>query len=303
MPRTNETTRPLHLITFGVEIECTLPETHRMRRGGYHSGRQVTGLPQGWQSQSDGSIRPTRGHYGIEIVSPILIGAAGLRQVVEVCETLKGWGVKVNKSCGLHVHIGVDPTDVRTIRNLLFTVANHETGIFASTGTKRRENGHYSSSLRDTHRNITRIRSLRDLRQSPLCDRFKSLNLTNIIQGNRPTVEFRAFAGTTNSTKIIGYIRMCLGLVHRSENKRRMTWDAKTPVESSPIHRASGDGATALNRLMYALGWTKGREKTTWGGLDGEGLPTVAECKREFQRLAKRYDLDLSEGRGRRLAG
>jgi hypothetical protein len=71
--------------------------------------------------------------------------------------------------------------------------------------------------------------------------------------------------------------------------KKLPKWVAKNPVETSPIHRA-GDGQTALTRLFYALGWTKGREDHTFGDIQTEELPTIDETKKQLMRLAKKYD-------------
>jgi ribosomal protein L21E len=71
--------------------------------------------------------------------------------------------------------------------------------------------------------------------------------------------------------------------------KRTTDWTAKSPVESSPIHK-NGEGQTALNRLFYQLGWTKGRQPHTHGDLSGDGLPTIVRTKRELMRLAEKYD-------------
>ena len=71
--------------------------------------------------------------------------------------------------------------------------------------------------------------------------------------------------------------------------KKLPKWVAKTPVESSPIHRR-GEGQTALTRLFYGLGWTKGREDHTFGDVRADELPGVEAVKKELMRLARKYD-------------
>jgi hypothetical protein len=124
------------------------------------------------------------------------------------------------------------------------------------------------------------------------------LNLSNLNRPNKRTVEFRAFAGSLSAMKVVGYIRLCLGLVERAtEAKRKTDWAAKPVKETSPIHR-NGEGQTALTRLFYQLGWTKGRTDRVYGMLDAPNAPTLKEIKREFIRLARKYDRgeDGSEG-------
>src|SRR5947209_4242565 len=92
-------------LTFGVELEVTLP-VGTCPVGQYHFGVQVPQLPPGWKAERDGSIRPEAGYMAAEIVSPVLKGADGLRQLKAVCDWLQSVGAKVNRSTGLHVHVG-----------------------------------------------------------------------------------------------------------------------------------------------------------------------------------------------------
>ena len=277
-------------MTFGVEIECTVPAavipTEGWSIGGYHRGRQVPMMPNGWQAQADCSIRSARGMRSVEIVSPVLRGEEGLLNVLRVCKRLNTIGAKVNDSTGLHIHVGFSgtPDDLNRIVSL---VANFETAIYAATGTKRRQTGLYCQSIRSSHRDLD-CRNLRTHRAGS--QRYHVLNISNLASTRLRTVEFRAFSGSTNGKKIIAYVRLCLGLVQRGFNtSRRTNWTAKTPVATSPIHR-NGEGQTAMTRLFYQLGWTKGRVNKVHGGIIGEGLPTIKDSKKELIRLAKKYD-------------
>ena len=98
-------------MTYGIEIECTIPGhiiTERgIRIGGYHNGIQVPGFPEGWTAESDSSIRPAAGMVAVEVVSPVLKGPDGLKQVMEVCDKLKSWARRVLLGLqGCHVHVG-----------------------------------------------------------------------------------------------------------------------------------------------------------------------------------------------------
>lgn len=121
-------------MTFGIEFETTVP--HRLvadgtiRVGGYSGpGAATPGLPEGWGAKSDGSIRSSRGRVGVEFVSPVLSGADGLRQIKRVCEKFREWDVKVNDSCGLHVHVGFDRRWIGVLERLLHLTANYENAI------------------------------------------------------------------------------------------------------------------------------------------------------------------------------
>jgi hypothetical protein len=270
-------------LTFGIEIECTIPHSNAPQVGGYHAGRQIEGLPIGWNAQHDGSIRAGRGFVGVEIVSPVLQGAEGFRQVKRVCEWLKRIGAKVNRSTGLHVHVGFDKANREQLAKLVTVVANFEKAIYASTGTKSREQGSFCRSVQQSYVHQSQCQT-ESGRIGTGC-RYHLLNVETV----KPTVEFRAFAGTINLTKIVAHVRTCLGIVEKTLKVKRLPkWTAKTPVETSPIHRG-GEGMTALTRLFYWLGWTKGREQYTFG-LESEEGPSVLKCKETLIALAKKYD-------------
>jgi len=267
-------------MTFGIEIETTIP-AGTMLVGSRHGSTQAMGLPLGWKATADGSIVARGGRVGCEFVSPILRGPDGIRQIVEVCRTLATMGAQVNPSCGLHVHVGFDRNNRTALDRLIALVANFEKALYASTGTKSRERGRWTQS-------IAQRGSISGARNA---GRYMALNLTNLVEGsNKPTVEFRVFAGTLNSTKIAGYVQACLGLVQRALEAKRMTnWTAKAPTATSPIHR-SGEGQTALTRLFYQLGWTKGRTARTYGIITAPDAPSLKTIKRTMMKMARKYD-------------
>jgi hypothetical protein len=61
---------------------------------------------ESWHFEEDGSIT---GRGGVELISPILSGLEGLVQTYHALQFLGDMkGVKINESCGFHVHHGVD---------------------------------------------------------------------------------------------------------------------------------------------------------------------------------------------------
>lgn len=268
-------------ITFGIEIETHIP-AGALPVGSYYSGAPVHGLPEGWVAKQDGSIQAPAGRQGCEFVSPVLKGDDGIRQILAVVAKLNEIGAKVNASTGLHVHVGWSG-DSHALARLVTLVANFEKAIFASTGTKNRERGRWCASVQQ-HGDAVRASTASSI------NRYHVLNLNNLYSGRRATVEFRAFAGTLNVVKILGYVSLCLGLVERALSAKKATnFTAKKPVASSPIAR-DGEGQTELNRLFYQLGWTKGRTDRVYGLVLSEGAPSAKEIKAELMRLAKKYD-------------
>lgn len=269
-------------LTFGVEFETTMPQG-TVNVGSYSNPNGVEWLPQGWKVKPDGSIRAGAGRQGAEFVSPVLRGADGLAQVVAVIKMIAERGGKVNRSTGMHVHVGGFEFSTTNLARLTTLVANVEKAIYASTGTKSRENGTYCRSTAEYGSASAAINAG--------YDRFRVLNLTNVANDLKKTVEFRAFAGTLNVVKAVGHILMCLALVERAtEAKRTGEWAHKPIKETSPVHR-NGVGQTELTRLFYQIGWTKGRTNHVYGNVARpNGTPDLKTIKRELMRLAKEYD-------------
>jgi len=265
-------------ITFGVEIETTIPRGI-LQVGPHGQGADIPSMP-GWKADADPSIRVgIYSHEACEFVSPVYRGTEGLRQLLADLAKIKAMGANVNESCGLHIHVGFDKSDAVAVDKLATLVSNFEKAIYATTGTKKRERGRWCAGL-------NRYGSAdRAVMNSQAC-RYHVCNFATV----KPTVEFRAFGATLNPAKLVGYVRMCVALIERVHRAKRKTkWTAKTPVETSPLHR-NGEGQTALTRLFYHLGWTKGEQSHTHGDLTGDGLPTVQRTKKELMRLAKKYD-------------
>lgn len=272
-------------MTFGIEIETFVDVREAARNGlnvgSYRHGYQVPYLPAGWVAKSDSSIHGTSSfHEGCEVVSPVLQGAEGVRQAVEVVRILKAKGHKINDSCGVHVHVGWDAR-VRTqdeLARLVCTVGSHEQAIYATTGTKKRERNHYCQSVKNYNSPDIAKRAIET-------DRYHGLNLTNLAYGTKPTVEFRFFAATLSDVKVAGYIQLCLALVLRAINCPRKPEFA--PDLANSCRRNQTPGVRAYNRMLVALGWVGKRGAPA--GIVSDIIP-LPDIRKEFRRLAEKYD-------------
>lgn len=275
-------------MTFGIELETVAPDSAvqhgGLRIGAYHQGIQVPYLPTGWKAERDGSIDPGRGGHSCEIVSPILRGPEGLAQVAEVVGTLEAKGHRVNGSCGVHVHVGW-PRDLpaEALARLVTIVAYLEKGLYAITGSKRRERGRYCGGVR-------KYGNDKDAKPALDHNRYHALSLTGLARGTRATVEFRVFSGSLNITKILGWIQVCLGLVERAQNGKRSPKWAPAPLQGG--WKKAGEGRSEAERLLGYLAWGAGYARIHHGRQYGWISDRIAQdqVKAEFRRLATRYD-------------
>ena len=279
--------------TFGVEIETTVSlatvEKSNMTIGEYHRDIQIPFLPQGWLAMKDASINAPTGRTGCEIVSPVLKGAVGIAELIHVVRILNQHGFKVNDSCGVHVHVGFADRTAEDLAKLITLTALVEKGLYASTGTKKRERSSWCKSVKKHGAGTAKMKSkefVTKYKAETSNVKYQALNINNLNPGGKGTVEFRVFSGSLNATKIVGWVQACLGLVEKSLTVKKMPqWNGKEITANSRF-RKGGEGATELERLLFILGW--GDRKKNYGWIS-DAIP-MKEIKKEFRRLAKKYD-------------
>ena len=285
-------------MTFGIEIETLAPASairDGLQIGSYHHGLQVPYLPEGWKAERDGSLRPGANEYACEIVSPVLKGIEGLRQVAEVIAILVAKGHRVNASCGLHVHVGwAYDTDSSKMARLLTITSYAEKALYASAGTKSREQGANGTCYCN---GIKKYGTPAQAKKNCEGFRYHTLNLTNLANRTRPTVEFRVFSGSLNATKVLGWVQLALGIVEQAHHaKRSPSWNPQ-PLKAGGGWAKGGPGRSELERLMGYLGWGEGYAKRLGGRMAGWLLPRneMDGVKAELRRLADKYDAEGTE--------
>ena len=256
-------------LTFGVEIETGMPRG-AVTVGSYHRGVTVPNFPERgvwaestprtWTAQSDGSIVvPNR--TGVEFVSPVLQGLDGLENLAMAVARIKAMGAKVNATCGVHVHVGFPSNDLAALRRLVHLVAHWESAMFATTGTKSRENNSYCRSIKNASSRSANYQSRSSLSGTFGNERYRTLNLVNLLTGRQPTVEFRIFSGSTNPDKIVAWTMLCLSLVEAAlQNKRAKTFDM--PQTSTLRETGDGEGEKLVKAMLNDLWIWNGKSKT-----------------------------------------
>jgi hypothetical protein len=274
-------------IRFGIEIETIIPVASGVSVGGYHSGRPVhfgvdatTGqrieapkyFGSAWRADLDGSIAVEPGYIACEFVSPILENDEGLAKLREFIKFANRIGAKVNRSCGLHVTVGIksvigEAADNQAIANFVRKLAHigqhNAWAIYAQTGTDRHTN-HYAHQLRaETEALVLQMTETSDITRlstlSAQCGRGM-INFTKAFRPGCNAIEFRAFAGTLNEGKVLHHLATALGIMRRAHVCQTFgRFDRKTTKKHSKVKTAS----EALRKMWRTLGWvdsTPGRD-------------------------------------------
>ena len=205
------------VFTFGVEIECI------MRRCIFEASARIAGVPYHYESYNhtdnreyfkfvtDGSLSRTAGREGdpIECVSPVLSGnKSGFDKLALCCASLNEADAYVNKSTGLHVHIGAENLTDEQYVNVFKNYKALEAVIDTFMPESRRDN-YYCRGLRD--HNFNHCEDHNDVLREMGGDRYHKVNPCSYNRHH--TIEFRQHSGTTNFAKIKNWVNFCAKLV------------------------------------------------------------------------------------------
>ena len=239
---------------FGVEVEMTgitrrqaaeaLAEyfgTSVHYCGTYYDTWGVTD-PAGkeWKLMSDSSIRAERktengymaasgmrgGEYKVELVTPKLTYAE-LPKLQECVRRVKKAGAKVNKSCGIHVHVDASNHNRQSLKNLIGIMFSKEDILFKALQVDPARARDYCKKVREPM-----LRQARTLSSDETADltqlekiwyegsvesgehynwtRYYALNLHSVFY--RGTVEWRCFNSTLHAGKVAAYVNLCLAI-------------------------------------------------------------------------------------------
>jgi len=250
--------------TFGCEIECMGPTgQHELRsamrlaglsaerENDYGYGHYDRGT---WVIGTDCSIDTVRSLRGFEIKSPILSGVEGLRAIRKVCRILTAKGFEVNKSCGLHVHVGIKNA-AETFRGeeiiaILERYNQHKSRIDLMLAKSRRSGeNEFCTDFDEVLENIAESRcsgfemSLNEI--AGYGEHYDAVSVQALQKYG--TIEFRQHHGTVNGKKITNWVKFLLNHVEMA----RKIVKAKAKPLTIPTVR-SADGRT-LTRMAPAV--------------------------------------------------
>lgn len=276
--------------TFGIEIEFTgitrkaaaaaiakelngnFRYTHE--RGGYDKRIITDAQGRKWTICSDSSVTGSNGGNGGEFVTPICTYAdIEVDGTVQRCvRALKKAGAKVDKTCGLHIHVGANQHTAKSLKNLCYTFHAKQFLIYKAVGAEDRLYNGFCTRL-DT-RIIDALRPLRQPSIAQIADawyqtyapgqrrdmhynasRYHGLNLHSVWYHG--TVEFRLFHATLHAGKVRAYVNLCLAMSAQAINATRAT--------AEPL--VNGNDKYAMRCWLLRLGFIGDEWKAVRGHL------------------------------------
>jgi hypothetical protein len=193
-----------------------------------------------WMAARDGSIHNTsdRG-IGHEIISPILYGQEGINNMKKVVKALSRAGAQVNRTCGVHVHLGLNHySRVRRFsaakkNRMLHRIADlydyFGMGIDTLVPLSRRDGN--NSYCRRIQENQARFNVHEDYETRSFSfgrGVFNTLNYTT-----NGTVEFRQHGGSLNGTKLENWAKLMSKIVGWAINENHP--NHRTPFNAQGV--------------------------------------------------------------------
>jgi hypothetical protein len=296
-------------ITFGVELETTIPATAGVAVGPYHCGAPVTfgnaratgeriAAPHfngvNWRAERDGSITSRPGHGPCEFVSPILKGADGVEKLLQFVDWARAIGATVNASCGCHITVGVasiigtsDPQAMGEYARKLAHIARwHAMGLYGQTGTGRHLNRYSHALDEDVGRLMRRVERVRDVRAKAQAAERCGRGMVNFRKlFSHGVVEFRVFAGTLNRNKLMHHLATVLGLCRRAAQVECLGAFSRNKAQA----KRTATAVDAVRFLWDYLGWT-GSKRPVALGLFGPLHTEFRTYRAVAERMCRRFD-------------
>jgi hypothetical protein len=178
-----------------------------------------------WKVTTDATV--SRGYSmrtgvgeGGELVSPVLEGEAGLEQLRVVLDALNAVpGVRVDRRCGVHVHLSWADMNEDWIANIIDRYTRHEAEIDRFVAPSRRGSvSRWCGAMAPVKTAVDNAKAMRRMSRAylALAPRYHKVNLQSLT--SHGTVEFRQHQGSTDYMKISNWIRFLMGFVDSSRD-------------------------------------------------------------------------------------
>jgi hypothetical protein len=234
---TNYGTKHKKFRSFGVELEIVHGDAYALAaaltaagvktfsEGYHHETRKY------WKIVTDSSVSG-----GFELVSPVLRGHYGFERLKKVCKILADNNVKINKTCGVHVHHGIEDLDLDAVSRLVHSYAAMQSDIDAVLPPSRRSTAgnNYCKAL-----GSYRLSTMHDgwnpsiMSVSASWERGTVLNL--LCYSKYGTIEYRQHSGSIEFAKIAPWIRLGQNMIDAAKRGESHT-ELATVINSVDAH-------------------------------------------------------------------
>ena len=211
---------------FGIEMEfygCTPAElifqASLLGLNVQHMGYTHQTTPH-WKIVSDGSVTGTGtgGNGGLELVSPILNGYEGVRALAAASRALALAGARVNRTCGVHVHLDASDLSPNQIGNVAANYAEAQRAIDYLVPSSRRSTvyNRYCHPIPDYAVASLRTAQTNSDLASAMPGRYHKVNLQSLHRHG--TIEFRQHAGSIDGQKIAHWLSLMQAIVESTKS-------------------------------------------------------------------------------------
>ena len=215
---------------FGVEIEFLSTITKEqavmsLRAAGIRveSSYYTHDTTPYWMIVTDGSC-------GLELVSPVLEGEAGIEEVRIAAAALEAAGAQVDRRCGLHVHFDARSMNLKAVKNLFKLWLKFEDVLDTFQPPSRRgvannycltnlnhsiiDAGNHRSQCSGMFRKIDLCKNMEQMK-ALYPSRYRKLNIHSYFR--HQTLEVRHHSGTTSPEKITNWVRLMARMFDAAE--------------------------------------------------------------------------------------
>ena len=223
-----------------------------------YSTLQVTDISgRNWSVQRDSSVAGDGGE-SCELVTPILRGTSDILLLQDVVRSIRKKGGRVNKTCGMHVHIGAKDYTPQNLRILSNMWHSRQPILYAGClVNSENRNVNYCQPLSDDF--IDRLNKIKPqdwltfwqqwyYDYEPRINNFADVNIVSVRHYHdsryhslnlhsfnmRRTIEFRLFNGTLHAGKVKTAVQLCLALVCCAKEKTKATAKVPDVVRQNP---------------------------------------------------------------------
>ena len=227
--------------TFGIEIEFNNQSEMSQQQLATYINKKFRRLECIGESYN----HTTQAHWkivtdstcGLELVSPILSGQKGMKDAQCIIDCLASIeGVEVNRSCGIHVHVGAQGITPQGMRNVILQYAKNEEIINSVLAPSRRDtrwarplvgngnNGRYQS-MEELANQLYSCQTVGEI-VSRMGGRYNTVNVQ--CWNRQRTVEFRQHGGSLDSEKILNWAHFLVNTVETCMTETRVNIKLRT---------------------------------------------------------------------------